>query len=57
MGEQYLVFLPINVDQADIIGMPADIFEAAVRRLGRKVWVVSSEGGRIFEEVEDAAEE
>jgi hypothetical protein len=35
MGEEFIVFLPIDMAQADIIGMPAGVFEEAVRRLGR----------------------
>ena len=35
MRTVYEIELPISADQADVIGMPAEYFERAVRQLGR----------------------
>ena len=36
MREVYEIELPISADLADVIGMPAEYFERAVRRLGKR---------------------
>ena len=37
MRTVYEIELPISADQADVIGMPAEFFERAVRQLGNVV--------------------